>query len=38
MDKTRLKIILLDDNMASLTQGKNILKPYYQVGSIPVPG
>jgi len=35
MDKTRSKIILVDDNLANLTQGKNILKTFYQVYAVP---
>jgi len=35
MDNIRHKIILVDDNMASLTQGKNILKTFYQVYPAP---
>jgi len=35
MDDLRYKVILVDDNMANLTMGKNILKPYYEVYPAP---
>ena len=35
MDNTRHKIILVDDNMANLTQGKNLLKALYKVYPAP---
>jgi len=35
MDATRYTVILVDDNMSSLAQGKNILKPHYKVYPAP---
>ena len=35
MDNTRYKIILVDDNIANLTQGKNLLKASYKVYPAP---
>ena len=35
MDKTRSKIILVDDNLANLTQGRNMLKTFYEVYPAP---
>ena len=35
MDETRNKIILVDDNMANLTMGRNLLKTYYEVYPAP---
>ena len=35
MDSIRYKIILVDDNMANLTQGKNLLKTFYKVFPAP---
>ena len=35
MDNTRYKIILVDDNMSNLDQGKNILKTFYKVYPAP---
>ena len=35
MDNTRKKIILVDDNMSNLTQGRNMLKPFYEVYPAP---
>jgi len=34
MDNTRHKIILVDDNMATLNQGKSLLQAYYKVYTI----
>ena len=35
MEKPRYKIIMVDDNMANLTQGRNLLKAYYEVYPAP---
>ena len=35
MDDTRYKIILVDDNMANLTMGRNMLKTFYEVYPAP---
>jgi hypothetical protein len=35
MEHTRSKIILVDDNMSNLTQGRNMLKTFYEVYSTP---
>ena len=35
MENTRKKIILVDDNMSNLTQGRNMLKPFYEVYPAP---
>ncbi|MDR2051031.1 MAG: response regulator [Deltaproteobacteria bacterium] len=35
MESRRCKIMLVDDNMANLTVGKNMLKDYYEVYAIP---
>jgi len=35
MDNTRNKIILVDDNMANLTMGRNMLKTFYEVYPAP---
>jgi putative two-component system response regulator len=35
MDNTRKKIIMVDDNMSNLTQGRNMLKPFYEVYPAP---
>ena len=35
MEKLRRKIILVDDNMANLTMGRNMLKPFYEVYPAP---
>jgi len=35
MDSVRAKIILVDDNMSNLTQGRNILKTFYEVYPAP---
>ena len=35
MNKEREKIILVDDNMANLTQGRNMLKTFYEVYPAP---
>ena len=35
MDDTRYKIILVDDNMANLTTGRNLLKTFYEVYPAP---
>ena len=35
MDNIRHTIILVDDNLSSLAQGKDILKPYYKVYPAP---
>jgi putative two-component system response regulator len=35
MEGTRSKIILVDDNMANLTQGRNLLKTFYEVYPAP---
>jgi putative two-component system response regulator len=35
METTRNKIILVDDNMANLTLGRNLLKTYYEVYPAP---
>jgi len=35
MDDTRQTLIIVDDNISSLNQGKNILKPYYRVFPAP---
>ena len=35
MESTRAKIVLVDDNMSSLTQGRNILKAFYEVYPVP---
>ena len=38
MDNIRHKIILVDDNLPSLTQGRNILKTFYEVYPAPSAG
>ena len=37
MDQTRPKIVLVDDNLATLTQGKSLLKAFYRVYTIQSP-
>ena len=37
MDQTRYKVVLVDDNMATLNQGKNLLKAFYRVQTIQSP-
>ncbi|MDR2558744.1 MAG: response regulator [Oscillospiraceae bacterium] len=34
MENTRHKVILVDDNMATLNQGKSLLQPYYKVYTV----
>jgi len=38
MENTRTKIVLVDDNLSSLTQGRNILKTFYEVYPAPSAG
>ena len=35
MEEARHKIILVDDNMANLTMGRNMLKTFYEVYPAP---
>ena len=37
MENTRYKIVLVDDNIATLNQGKSLLRPFYKVHTVQSP-